>query len=147
MMKREYIFRLTSGTRWNALFCALLIAYPRVIGRYIVTSFLTPYTLFAVVFSPLLILRNALSGFFSIYPFTPELDYVLQLDEAGFAFGPVKAKAANSYSVVRDLFRVRGQHVALLHDGYLVFLPAGLEGSEVMNFIKERKAAQPSARP
>ena len=146
-MKTEYTFRLTSWVRMCALICAVLIAYPRVIGSYIATKLLSFNTLMFLLFSPLIIIRNTLSTFFSIYPFSPTADYVLQLDDNGMTFGLGEPRAGNSYSVIRDIFKVGRHSVALLHAGVLVYLPNGADGEEAKSFIQNKRREHKNLQP
>ncbi len=134
-------YRLGPARRAVALAFTLFIVYPRMVGRFI---FLRPPsfdTVIYLVLSPWLIYRNVLSTFFSSYPLPFDLDYVVELCERYCSFGPgeKRNRMANSYSTIKDSFRIRGKRTLLLRDGWLIFLPPGDDGETAWRTIHEKR--------
>jgi len=120
---QDYTFSVSGLHRWAALLYVVFVGYPRIAIRFVRRERLE--CLFYLLFTPLWVPRNFLSGLISIFPLLGTMDYHLRLEEGSFSFGYPGAEMANSYSVVQGIFQLRGREFALLHDGWLVFLPPG----------------------
>src|SRR5437016_1980869 len=118
-------YRLGPARRAAVLLFAMFVSYPRLIGRFFFLKRPSTRTIVYVVLSPLLILRNLLSTFFSSYPAPVRLDYAVTLSDNHLAFGRDDDTRANSYASIEDSFKLGGCWTLLLHDGWLVFLPPG----------------------
>lgn len=143
MNNLTYTFDLRPARRETAFFYVVFVAYPRIIAKFL---FRRPsaQTVLYVLFSPLLGLRNLVNGLLCAFPFCPDIDYRLTLHDSHLSFGPdlERAQMANSYDNIEGLFKAGKNWIALLHDGYIVYLPPLEAGVSVANEIQQRQNAQ-----
>jgi len=122
---QDFTFSVGGAHRWAALIYVLFVGYPRIITR---DARREPFGfLLRLLLAPLLVPRNVFSGLASVFPLAGKLNYHLRLEEGHFSFGCPGAEMANHYFAVERILRLNGREVALLHDGWLVFIPPGAE--------------------
>jgi len=140
----SYTFKLRPARREAAFFYAVFVAYPSLVGRFLFYRRPTTETILYLLFSPLLILRNLFTGILSTFPFCLDIDYQLTLHDGYLSFGPdiERAQMANSYSNIEGTFKVGSSWIALLHDGYIVYLPPGDGGQIAAQSIRSKSMAQ-----
>ena len=135
---REYRFRINLGTRWAALLYVWFIIFPKRCFNCLLHPNLDRL-LCNLILGPLFGIKRVLVNLVSIFPLSPFLEYTVRLYDQHFAFGLEESLMANSYSVVEDIFRIGRRQVALLHDGWIVFLPMSPEGEVVVDHLRRRK--------
>lgn len=145
MSDLSYSFELRPQRRESAFFHALFLTYPGLVARYLFRRRPTVETIFYLLFSPLLALRNIANGIVCTFPFCPDITYRLTLHDSHLSFGPdlERALMANSYGAIEAVFRADKQWCALLHDGYIVYLPPAQAGESAVSAIKDKQMAQP----
>lgn len=137
----SYRFAIDAQRRESTFFRALFCAYPVVLGRFFFGRRPSADTVAGLLLAPLFLVRNSLTGFFST-SFCDLSDYRLGLHDHHLSFGvgdDEDRHLANRYELVIHLFQAHGAWVALLYDGYLVYLPPGPEGDEAAEVIRTRR--------
>ena len=143
----SYHFVLRPARREAAFFHALFLTYPSLVGRYVFGRRPTGGTVLCLLFSPLLALRNFANGILCTFPFCPDIEYRLTLHDSHLSFGLdiARAQVANSYSSIEAVFKAKKHWCALLHDGYIVYLPPEEAGDSAVRTIRDKQRAQQDA--
>ena len=140
----SYSFIIRPARRETAFLHAVFFTYPRLAGRFLFCRRPTASTVLYLLFFPLLGVRNLANGILCTFPFCPDIEYRLTLHDGHLSFGPdnERAQMANAYENIEALFRVGRLWCALLHDGYIVYLPPDEAGDLAAATIKGKQNAK-----
>ncbi|MDM8543026.1 hypothetical protein QUF90_18275 [Desulfococcaceae bacterium HSG9] len=142
MKEIEYKFTVVPERRERTFFHVIFLAYPAIIFGFLFCKKPFEEKLPYIFFFPVLALRNLIAGLKSHFLFRVDVAYCLILYDSHIAFGvseDVDNLLANSYNNIKRIFKSYSSWAALLHDGWIIYLPPGNEGGSAVNFIRKKR--------
>ncbi len=142
MKEIEYKFAVYPERRERTFFHVVFLAYPVIISRYLFRKKPSGEKALYILFFPVLALRNLIAGLKSHFLFRVDVSYHLILYDSHIAFGVsegVDNLLANSYNNIWHIFKSYGSWAALLHDGWIIYLPPDKDGYSAVNFIRKKQ--------